>query len=216
MRTSFLYFWIALWSLMLSSCTSPEQLEQSQANRDITVQPAVQTSAQVIPSPQLAVDSPTQMAGLKTEASFDPLELYTSVEYWRAVEQSATGFSTESILPLSIFSGKTVSETVALLMPLSPDTIKLYVDYFEGDLVGSKVFYASMDGLLAVDVHEMNIRETEGGRAINSVLTHTFCYHDDRLVYHVQHHDASNLDSEALSSENLSDWSVIHKELQLL
>lgn len=194
----------------MSSCTNSEPTELAQNRRQISAIPAVKTNAHTTPTAQMAYDT------LGTTPSVDPLLLYDQVAQWRAIDQSSTGHSDESTLPLRQFGGTPIGESVVLIMPLSPDTVKLYVDYFEGDLVGSKVFYASTEGLLAVDVYELDDQQTEDGRRVKSQLTHTFCYQKQRVIHHVQHRSENARDKATLAAENLADWNIIREELQLL
>lgn len=210
MNTYYNWVWIALIGIWMSSCASSEPAEISQKSRQVTAVPAVKTNVYAPPAAQVAYDT------TGSTPSVDPLLLYDQVAEWRKIDQASTGHSEESILPLRQFKGTPISESVVLIMPLSPDTVKLYVDYFEGDLVGSKVFYASTEGLLAVDVYELADQQTEDGRHVESLLTHTFCYHKQHVIHHVQHHPRSAGNKATLAEENLADWVIIHEELQLL
>lgn len=195
----------------MSSCTASESTEIPKNQHYISVISAVETRTNKPPVVQVAYDTTAVVS-----PSIDPLLLYAQVKQWRKIDQASTGHSEESILPLRKFEGMPISESVVLIMPLSPDTVKLYVDYFEGDLKGSKVFYASTQGLLAVDVYELNDQQTEDGRHVQSVLTHTFCYQGQRVVHHVQHSiDSAGIKAD-LARENLDDWMVIREALQLL
>lgn len=208
MNVYYRWVWIALIGVWMSSCTTSTLTENPQNQHYIS---AVETRANKPLAVQVAYDT-TAVAS----TSVDPLLLYAQVKQWRQVDQASTGHSEESTLPLRKFEGRPISESVVLIMPLSPDTVKLYVDYFEGDLKGSKVFYASVEGLLAVDVYELNDEQTEDGRHVQSVLTHTFCYQEQRVVHHVQHSAESAGIKADLAQENLDDWMVIRETLQLL
>ena len=107
-----------------------------------------------------------------------------------------------------------MEESMALLSPIHRDTLKVYVDYFDGDPIGSKVFYIAAGELLAVDVAKMESYWTEGGEQVKSVLTHSFYYKEKELFYcnAFYHPEKQHL----LEQENAQDWAIIREKLELL
>ena len=207
MHASCLSFWIALLGVLASSCTPPEPAPSSDAPQRNTP-PVLQTALPVPHSVSSTPDS-TALAPAPDSAAWQARLLV-----WRQLEPTA--LATETFLPLRQFEGDAIGESVALFQPLDSDTIKLYVDYFEGDLVGSKVFYAAQQGLLAVDVHEMQLHQTEEGDRLYSKLVHTFCYDNGTLWQHWTHPTPSSANVEVLTQENLKDWAIIRPLLQQL
>lgn len=120
---------------------------------------------------------------------------------------------TEVVVPLLSLAGQVVAESSAFLFLINQDTLKLYVDYFEGDLIGSKVFYIAGRNLLAVDVLTMETYETESGSQARSLLTHTFYYQKEELLFCTTHHYPDK--KAILKEENLQDWTLICQHLQL-
>lgn len=118
----------------------------------------------------------------------------------------------EAMLPLLALAGQTVAESTAFLFFINQDTLKLYVDYFEGDLIGSKIFYVARGDLLAVDVFTMDAYETESGPQVQSLLTHTFYYQKEKLLFCKVHHNTHK--QAILEEENLQDWAIIQQHLQ--
>lgn len=137
----------------------------------------------------------------------------TLVDNLRRVDES-TIEPAEMLIELGQFSGKAMEESLASLFLLDKDTLKLYVDYFDGDLTGSKVFYIANGALLAVDVLEMEAYWTEGGQQIKSVLTHSFYYKEKELLHCKNHHYPER--QILLEKENTKDWAIIRQSLQLL
>lgn len=140
-------------------------------------------------------------------------EQVTLVEGLREVDESSLE-PAEMLIELEQFSGKAMEESLASLFLLHQDTLKLYVDYFDGDLTGSKVFYIANGDLLAVDVLEMEAYWTEGGQQIKSVLTHSFYYKEKELLHCKAHHYPER--QALLEQENTEDWRAIRQSLQLL
>lgn len=120
----------------------------------------------------------------------------------------------EVVIGLRTFAGETIAESMAFLFLLHQDTLKLYVDYFNGDLAGSKVFYIAAGELLAVDILKIENTWTEGGQQVNSILTHSFYYKEKELVHCVTHQHPER--QALLDQENQEDWDTIRRSLQLL
>ncbi|MGH1335072.1 MAG: hypothetical protein ACRBFS_03015 [Aureispira sp.] len=120
----------------------------------------------------------------------------------------------EMELLLPTFAGKDIGESMALLFPIHQDTLQLYVDYFDGDLIGSKVFYIAAGELLAVDVIKLEEYWTEGGKQVKSILTHSFYYHKNQLLYCKAFHHSE--EQEILDKENTQNWAIIQPQLLLL
>lgn len=136
----------------------------------------------------------------------------TLIARLRALEEVVEPSEVE--LTLSTFAGEKMEESMAFLSPIYQDTLKLYVDYFDGDPIGSKVFYIVGEELLAVDIAKMESYWTEGGEQIKSVLTHSFYYKEKELLYC----DAFYFPEKQLllEQENAQDWVQIRQILQML
>ena len=135
------------------------------------------------------------------------------VNHLRHLDESSIEPS-EVRVELTNFSGQAISESSAFLFLINRDTIKLYVDYFEGDIKGSKVFYIAAGELMGVDILSMQKQWTEGGEQMNSVLTHSFYYKDKELLC-CENHQAPNQQA-LLEQENEKDWRSIRRTLQIL
>lgn len=134
------------------------------------------------------------------------------IEQLRNIEEESIEPS-EVRVPLLALAGQTVTESTAFLFLINQDTLKLYVDYFEGDLIGSKIFYVVRGNLLAVDVFKMDAYQTESGPQVQSLLTHTFYYKKEAPHFCTTHHYPDQ--QAVLEEENLQDWAIIQQQLQL-
>ncbi|MFK7797556.1 MAG: hypothetical protein AB8E82_08890 [Aureispira sp.] len=147
-----------------------------------------------------------------TSSELEIMACKSLIEQLRNVEEESIE-PAEVTVPLLALGGQTVTESTALLFLINQDTLKLYVDYFEGDLIGSKVFYVVGGNLLAVDILTMNAYQTESGPQAQSLLTHTFYYKKEALLFCTTHHYPDK--QAVLEEENLQDWAIIQQRLQL-
>ncbi len=204
----------AWFSVATQSCqykTSPETLVEKEL-RALTTSSTEQSVAVLAHGSSPDMDTLIRLTPTPVPFDADSSAHIMRIGQLRGLDETSIEPS-EILVELPLFKGQNINETSALLFLVNQDTLKLYVDYFDGDLKGSKIFYIAAGNLLAVDIFVMEEQWTEGGVQLHSVLTHSFYYKDKKMFCCEAHKYPEQ--QVVLEEENQQDWQQVRHSLQI-
>jgi hypothetical protein len=212
MKQFILFTLAALFGFALPSCHLIEPADQDSAVQ-VTTSPKSETPIVLLANSSNDVVTDSTPTAPTPVFDADSSAHVACIHRLRRLDESSIEPS-EVLVGLTKFLGQSISESSAFLFLVNRDTIKLYIDYFEGDIKGSKVFYIAAGELMGVDILTVQKQWTEGGEQMNSVLTHSFYYKDRELLCCENHQHAEQ--QALLEQENEQDWRIIRRSLQIL
>lgn len=120
-------------------------------------------------------------------------------------------------VPLNAFLGQKVEFGTLEVNTIGNDLIRIYADYFDGEPVGSKLFWVEKGNLVAIEIIELTKKVTEQGIQIEDNLRYVCYYNNNQLIKIIDDQKKSAKKSQDITwvDENMADWDVVQQYLNV-